>query len=73
MQEGVVQMLYVGTGQVKTPLLAAVGPLQFEVVQYRLQAEYQAESHLESREVDADPVVAEGWGGGGRRNGCRRS
>ena len=48
MQEGVVQMLYVGTGQVKTPLLAAVGPLQFEVVQYRRQAEYQAESHLES-------------------------
>jgi peptide chain release factor 3 len=48
MQEGVVQMLYLGTGQVKTPLLAAVGPLQFEVVQYRMQAEYQAESHLEN-------------------------
>jgi peptide chain release factor 3 len=48
MQEGVVQVIYIGTGHVKTPLLAAVGPLQFEVVQYRLQAEYQAESHLES-------------------------
>ena len=29
------------------PLLAAVGPLQFEVVQYRLQTEYGAESRLE--------------------------
>jgi peptide chain release factor 3 len=28
-------------------LLAAVGPLQFEVVQYRLQSEYGAESRLE--------------------------
>jgi peptide chain release factor 3 len=29
-------------------LLGAVGPLQFEVVQYRLQSEYGAESRLES-------------------------
>jgi peptide chain release factor 3 len=29
-------------------LLAAVGPLQFEVVQYRLQSEYGAESRLEA-------------------------
>ena len=29
------------------PLLGAVGPLQFEVVQYRLQSEYNAESRLE--------------------------
>ena len=28
-------------------LLAAVGPLQFEVVQYRLKSEYGAESRLE--------------------------
>jgi peptide chain release factor 3 len=31
----------------KVPLLGAVGPLQFEVVQYRLQDEYGAESRLE--------------------------
>jgi peptide chain release factor 3 len=37
----------VGVGQVKTPILAAVGPLQFEVVQYRLKSEYGAESRLE--------------------------
>ena len=30
------------------PLLAAVGPLQFEVVQYRLESEYGAVSRLES-------------------------
>ncbi len=47
LQEGVIQLLQIGTGQVKTPLLAAVGPLQFEVVQYRLKAEYGAESRLE--------------------------
>jgi peptide chain release factor 3 len=47
MQEGVVQLLHIGTGQAKLPLLAAVGPLQFEVVQYRLKAEYGAESRLE--------------------------
>jgi peptide chain release factor 3 len=32
----------------KIPLLAAVGPLQFEVVQYRLEAEYGAASTLEN-------------------------
>jgi len=29
-------------------LLAAVGPLQFEVVQYRLESEYGAQSRLEA-------------------------
>ena len=32
----------------KLPLLGAVGPLEFEVVQFRLQNEYGAESRLES-------------------------
>jgi len=32
----------------RVPLLGAVGPLQFEVVQYRMQTEYGAESRLES-------------------------
>jgi peptide chain release factor 3 len=48
LQEGVIQALYLRHSSVKTPLLAAVGPLQFEVVQYRLQSEYGAESRLES-------------------------
>jgi peptide chain release factor 3 len=48
LQEGVVQTLFVGESQVKSQLLAAVGPLQFEVFQYRLRAEYGAESRLET-------------------------
>jgi peptide chain release factor 3 len=47
LQEGVIQALYLRNGAVRTPLLAAVGPLQFEVVQYRLESEYGAASRLE--------------------------
>lgn len=45
--EGVVQSFTMKDTFQKAPLLAAVGPLQFEVVQYRLQSEYGAESRLE--------------------------
>jgi len=48
MQEGVIQALYLRNSSVKTPLLAAVGPLQFEVVQFRLESEYGAVSRLEA-------------------------
>jgi len=48
LQEGVIQALYLRNSSVKTPLLAAVGPLQFEVVQFRLENEYGAKSRLES-------------------------
>jgi peptide chain release factor 3 len=47
LQEGVVQGMRVVDSVRQTPLLAAVGPLQFEVVQYRLQSEYGAGSRLE--------------------------
>src|SRR6185369_2555711 len=47
LQEGVVQILHLANTASKVPLLAAVGPLQFEVTQYRLQSEYGAESRLE--------------------------
>jgi len=47
LQEGVIQILHLKDSATKLPLLAAVGPLQFEVVQYRLQSEYGAESRLE--------------------------
>jgi peptide chain release factor 3 len=47
LQEGVIQALYLRNSAVKTPLLAAVGPLQFEVVQFRLESEYGAESRVE--------------------------
>jgi peptide chain release factor 3 len=48
LQEGVIQVLHLRNAAVKVPLLAAVGPLQFEVVQYRLETEYGAASRLES-------------------------
>jgi len=47
LQEGVVQSYLVKNAPQRVPLLGAVGPLQFEVVQYRLQTEYGAESRLE--------------------------
>jgi peptide chain release factor 3 len=47
LQEGVIQILHLKDSHTKIPLLAAVGPLQFEVVQYRLETEYGAESRLE--------------------------
>jgi peptide chain release factor 3 len=48
LQEGVIQALYLRNSATKLPLLAAVGPLQFEVVQYRLESEYGAPSRLDS-------------------------
>jgi peptide chain release factor 3 len=48
LQEGVIQALYLRDSSAKVPLLAAVGPLQFEVVQFRLESEYGAVSRLES-------------------------
>ncbi|MBV9128336.1 MAG: peptide chain release factor 3 [Verrucomicrobia bacterium] len=47
LQEGVIQVFHLREQVMKVPLLGAVGPLQFEVVQYRLQSEYSAESRLE--------------------------
>jgi peptide chain release factor 3 len=49
LQEGVVQSYALEGGSPSAPLLAAVGELQFEVLQYRLQSEYNAESRLEPR------------------------
>jgi peptide chain release factor 3 len=48
LQEGVIQVLHLRDAAARVPLLAAVGPLQFEVVQFRLESEYGAPSRLES-------------------------
>lgn len=45
--EGVVQPFYLPDAVGRLPLLGAVGPLQFDVLQHRLQAEYGAETILE--------------------------
>lgn len=68
LQEGVIQVFHLRGAVQMVPLLAAVGPLQFEVVQYRLQSEYGAESRVETAawdrarwlnpEVDSDQLAA---------------
>ena len=47
LQEGVVQMFRGPDAGQGMPILAAVGPLQFDVVQFRLESEYGAQSRLE--------------------------
>lgn len=48
LKEGVAQAFDLPDALQKVPLLGAVGPLQFEVMQYRLEAEYNAECRVES-------------------------
>jgi len=45
-EEGVVELLTDPSALGREPILAAMGQLQFDVVQYRLEAEYGAKSHL---------------------------
>jgi peptide chain release factor 3 len=45
-EEGAIQVLYPTDGLRREPILAAVGQLQFEVVQFRLQSEYGVETSL---------------------------
>jgi peptide chain release factor 3 len=47
LSESVVQSFLLKDAIQRIPLLGAVGPLQFEVVQYRLEAEYGAGTNLE--------------------------
>ncbi len=49
LQEGVIQRYDLPDAVSKAPLLGAVGPLQFEIVKYRLESEYGATSRLESQ------------------------
>ncbi|HVV00556.1 MAG TPA: peptide chain release factor 3, partial [Verrucomicrobiae bacterium] len=63
LQEGVVQSFYIKDSAQRVPLLGAVGPLQFEVVQYRMKTEYGAESRLESAPWKVVRWVGLGAGG----------
>lgn len=54
--EGVAQAFNLKDTASRVPLLAAVGPLQFEVLQYRLETEYGAEVRRESA-----PFTAVRW------------
>jgi peptide chain release factor 3 len=48
LQEGVIQRYELPDDTRQATLLGAVGPLQFEIVQYRLESEYGAKSNLET-------------------------
>jgi len=46
--EGLVKLYEIPAGHQRISLLGAVGPLQFDLVQYRLESEYGAASRIES-------------------------
>ncbi len=69
LKEGVAsEFQLLDSGGAQAPLLGAVGPLQFEVLQYRLEGEYAAETRLENatwsiarwlRPLEGDPLAPE--------------
>ena len=60
-EEGAVQILYDTDESKRDPILAAVGQLQLEVVQHRLQNEYGVETRLESLGFQVARWVTGGW------------
>jgi len=60
-EEGAVQIMYSKDEFIRDPILAAVGQLQFEVVQHRLLNEYNVDSRLEPMSYGAARWVIDGW------------
>ncbi|MBD2143023.1 peptide chain release factor 3 [Anabaena sp. FACHB-1250] len=60
-EEGAVQIMYSIDEAKREPILAAVGQLQFEVVQFRLQNEYGVETILDSLPYSVARWVEGGW------------
>ena len=60
-EEGAVQILYDTDESKRDPILAAVGQLQLEVVQYRLENEYGVETRLEPLGFQVARWVKGGW------------
>ena len=60
-EEGAVQIMYSTDESKRDPILAAVGQLQFEVVQFRLQSEYGVETNLELLPYTVARWVEGGW------------
>ena len=60
-EEGAVQILYDIDESKRDPILAAVGQLQLEVVQHRLENEYGVETRLESLGFQVARWVTGGW------------
>ncbi|MDT9180383.1 MAG: peptide chain release factor 3 [Limnospira sp. PMC 1291.21] len=60
-EEGAIQIMYSQDDSKRDPILAAVGQLQFEVVQFRMQNEYGVETRLELLPYSVARWVAGGW------------
>jgi peptide chain release factor 3 len=60
-EEGAVQIMFSADESKRDPILAAVGQLQFEVVQFRLQNEYSVETLLEPLPFSVARWVEGGW------------
>ncbi|NEP26725.1 peptide chain release factor 3 [Moorena sp. SIO3I6] len=60
-EEGAVQIMYSVDESKRDPILAAVGQLQFEVVQFRLRNEYGVETRLDMLPYSVARWVAGGW------------
>ena len=60
-EEGAVQILYDTDQSKRDPILAAVGQLQLEVVQHRLENEYGVPTRLEPLGFSVARWVSEGW------------
>jgi len=60
-EEGAVQIMFSVDESKRDPILAAVGQLQFEVVQFRLQNEYGVETRVEPLPFSVARWVDGGW------------
>ncbi|MBM0740226.1 peptide chain release factor 3 [Phormidium sp. CLA17] len=60
-EEGAVQIMHSADESKREPILAAVGQLQFEVVQFRMQSEYGVETTLELLPYSVARWVVGGW------------
>ena len=60
-EEGAIQIMYSADDFIRDPILAAVGQLQFEVVQFRMLSEYNVETKLEPIPYSVARWVVDGW------------
>ena len=60
-EEGAVQIMYSADETRRDPILAAVGQLQFEVVQFRLRNEYNVDTMLDMLPYSVARWVTGGW------------
>ncbi|MBX2863729.1 MAG: peptide chain release factor 3 [Leptolyngbyaceae cyanobacterium MAG.088] len=60
-EEGAVQIMYSADESKRDPILAAVGQLQFEVVQFRLRNEYNVDTMLDMLPYSVARWVTGGW------------